>query len=153
MRRVSRFGPIAMLAAVAMAAPALAGSVTVGRFYSAVAQAKKLESKDAASAEANLRSAGFDLPRLAVDKDLTEGDMTAISTSLGVAVTTQRPSQPVSAAQVDTYFSVFADRLRLPANRIGDPFATDASGEANGPPPGLPPGPPVVRPPHSNSRP
>jgi hypothetical protein len=121
-----------MLAAVAMAAPALAESVTVGRFYSAVAQAKQLESKDAASAEANLRSAGFDLPRLAVDKDLTEGDMMAISRVLGVAVTTQRPSQPVSTSQVDTYFSVFADRLRAPAVGIGTRASIDAGGNDQG---------------------
>jgi hypothetical protein len=108
-----------MLAIAVMAAPAVAGSVTVGRFYSAVAHAKQLESADGASAEASLRSAGFDLPQLALDKGLTEGDMTAISRALGVAVTTQRPSQAVSPMQVDTYFSVFAARLRVRAPGIG----------------------------------
>jgi hypothetical protein len=113
--RVSRFGTIAVFATAMVAAPALAGSVTVGRFYAQLAQAKQLVAADAASAEANLRSAGFNLPRLALDKSLTEGDLTAISDALGVSVTTQRPSQVVSEASVNTYFSVFAGKLRAPA--------------------------------------
>ena len=123
MRKVVRSGPIAVLALTATLAPASAGGVTVGRFYTAVAQAKHLVSTDAASAEANLGGAGFDLPQLALDKDLTEGDLTAISTVLGVAVTTHRPSQPVSGSQLDTYLSVFAARLRAPAAGIGDPYS------------------------------
>ena len=43
---------------------------------------------DVASAEASLRGAGVNLPKLALDKSLTEGDMTSISSALGVAVTT-----------------------------------------------------------------
>jgi hypothetical protein len=66
MREVRWFRPIAMLAVAMLGAPALAGSVTVGRFYSAVAHAKQLESTDGALAEASLRSAGFDLPQLAL---------------------------------------------------------------------------------------
>ena len=123
MRKVVRSGPIAVLALTAVLAPASAGGVTVGRFYTAVAQAKHLVTTDAASAEANLRGAGFALPQLALDKDLTEGDLTAISTVLGVAVTTHRPSQPVSGSQLDTYLSVFATRLRAPAVGIGDPYS------------------------------
>src|SRR6266850_1884470 len=91
MRRVNRFGMIAVLAVVAVVAPAFAGNVTVGRFYTELAKAKHLVAVDAASAEANLRGAGVNLPNLALDKSLTEGDVTSIASSLGVAVTTGRP--------------------------------------------------------------
>jgi len=133
MRRVNRFGPIVVLAVTMVLAPAFAGGVTVGHFYTAVAEAKHLVSTDAASAEANLRSAGYNLPQLPLDKSLTEGDMTAISNVLGVAVTTHRPSQPISASQFDTYFSVFAARLRAPAGRIGDSYSiySDDQGDDN----------------------
>jgi hypothetical protein len=126
MREIRRFGPIAMLAVGLLTAPAFAGNVTVGLFYTAVAQTKQLESTDGALAEASLRRAGFDLPQLALDKGLTEADMTSISRALGVPVTTHRPSQPVSASQVETYFSVFATRLRPPAAGIGAPASIDA---------------------------
>jgi hypothetical protein len=131
MRRFSRFGPIAVLA-VTMVAPAFAEGVTVGGFYSAVAQAKRIESADAVSAEAGLRTAGFDLPRLVLEKTLTEGDMTAISRALGVAVTTQRPSQPVTASQMSTYVAVFGARLRAPVARIGSPFSINANDNDQG---------------------
>jgi hypothetical protein len=133
MRRVNRFGPIAALAVTMWVVPAFAGGVTVGRFYSAVAQAKQLISTDEASSEASLRAAGFELPQIALDKNLTEGDLTAISKALGVAVTTHRSSQPVSASQLDTYLSVFAARLRASARDIGNPqsISGDDQGDDN----------------------
>jgi hypothetical protein len=130
--RVSRFGAIAVLAITMAAAPALAGDVTVGRFYAQLAQAKRLAATDAASAEALLRSAGFDLPRLALDKSLTEGDVTAISEALGVSVTTQRPSHEISASQVDTYFSVFAAKLRGPGPGVGSSVSTNSDNNDQG---------------------
>jgi hypothetical protein len=129
--RVSRFGTIAVLAITMAAAPALAGSVTVGRFYAQLAQAKQLVAADAASAEANLRSAGFDLPRLALDKSLTEGDLTAISDALGVSVMTQRPSQVLSEAAVNTYFSVFAGKLRTPTPGLGNSVSTNSDDQGD----------------------
>src|SRR5882672_9558935 len=96
MRRVNRFGMIAVLAVATVVAPAFAGNVTVGRFYTELAQAKHLVSVDAASAEANLRGAGFNLPKLELNKGLTEGDMTSISNALGLVVTTEKPSQLIS---------------------------------------------------------
>jgi hypothetical protein len=103
-------------------APAFAGNVTVGRFYSEVARAKHLVCSDAASAEANLRGAGFNLPTLAIDKSLTEGDMAAISNALGVTVKTQQPAQPISESLLDTYISAFGSQLRARAGKIGTPF-------------------------------
>ena len=111
MRRVNRFGMIAVLAVGTVMAPAFAGNVSVGRFYTELAQAKHLVSVDAASAEANLRGAGFNLPKLALDKSLTEGDMTAISNALGLTVTTQKPSQLISESQLNTFMSSFGSQL------------------------------------------
>ena len=111
MRRVNRFGMIAVLAVGTVVAPAFAGNVTVGRFYTEIAQAKNLVAVDVASAEASLRGAGVNLPRLALDKSLTEGDMTSISSALGVAVTTARPSQLISEAQLNTFMASFGSQI------------------------------------------
>jgi hypothetical protein len=115
---------IALLAVGAAVAPAFAGNVTVGRFYTQLAQAKHLVSVDAASAEANLRGAGFNLPRLALDKGLTEGDMTAISTTLGLAVTTERPTQLITESQLNTFMASFGNQLGVQKGTGVTPFQT-----------------------------
>jgi hypothetical protein len=124
MRKVNRLGMIALLAVGAVVAPAFAGNVTVGRFYTQLAQAKHFVSVDAASAEASLRAAGFNLPRLALDKGLTEGDMTAISTTLGLAVTTERPTQLISEAQLNTFMASFGNQLGVQKGPGVNPFET-----------------------------
>jgi hypothetical protein len=113
---------IAVLAVGTVVAPAFAGNVSVGRFYTELAQAKHLVSVDAASAEANLRGAGFNLPRLALDKSLTEGDMASISGALGLAVTTVRPSQLISESQMNTFMSSFGSQLGA---KVGGGFETN----------------------------
>ena len=138
MKRVTRFGMFAVLAVAALVAPAFAGEVSVGRFYKELAQAKRLVSVDAASAEASLRGAGFSLPPLALDKNLTEGDMTSISSALGLKVTTQKPSQVVTEAQLNTYMSSFSSQLSVSGGKLGgeikvDPFAVNgAKGKKKG---------------------
>ena len=122
MKRVNRLGIIAVLAVGTVLAPAFAGTVTVGRFYTELAQAKHLVSVDAASAEANLRGAGFNLPKLALDKSLTEGDVAAISNSVGVPVTTQRPSQIISESQMNTFMSSFGGQIGVSKGTIGTPI-------------------------------
>jgi hypothetical protein len=101
----------AVLAVGTVLAPAFAGNVTVGRFYTELAQAKHLVSADAASAEANLRGAGFNLPKLDLSKSLTEGDMTSISNALGIAVTTQRPTALITESQLNTFMASFGSQL------------------------------------------
>jgi hypothetical protein len=130
MRRFNRFGLIAVLAVAAAAAPALAGSVTVGRFYTEIAKAKHMTAVDAGSAEAGLRGAGYRLPQLDLGKELTEGDMTAISKSLGLSVTTSRPTATVSETSMDRFMSSFSNEIVIgggdenpqsPTDVIGDP--------------------------------
>ena len=113
MRRVNRFGLIAVLAVAAVAAPAFAGNVTVGRFYTEIAKAKQMTAVDASSAEAGLRAAGFRLPDLALGKNLTEGDIASISNSLGLAVTTSRPTELVSDSQMNQFISSFSSQLSV----------------------------------------
>jgi hypothetical protein len=115
MKSLNRLGLIAVISMGTVLAPAFAGGVTVGRFYTELARANHLGAADAASAEASLRGAGLDLPKLALDKPLTEGDMTSISSALGLAVTTQRPSQAISESQMDTFISAYGSQLGSPA--------------------------------------
>jgi hypothetical protein len=111
MRRFNRFGLIAVLAVAAAAAPAFAGNVTVGRFYTEIAKAKHMPAVDAASAEASLRGAGYRLPQLQLSKELTESDVTAISKSLGLSVTTTRPGAPVSDTQMSRFMASFGQEI------------------------------------------
>jgi len=119
MRKVQRFGLGALLAVATAVAPAFAGNVTVGRFYKDLAQAKHLGSVDGASAEASLRGAGFNLPSLSLDKGLTEGDMTSISSALGLTVTTDRPSQLISEAQLNTFMASFSTQIGSGLGKTG----------------------------------
>jgi len=102
--------------------------VTVGKFYTELAQAKHLVSVDAASAEASLRGAGFNLPRLALGQSLTEGDMTSISNVLGIAVTTQRPAELISESQLNTYMASFGSQIAAPKAGTGSPYETYSQG-------------------------
>lgn len=131
MRRVNRFGLIAVLAVAAVAAPAFAGNVTVGRFYTEIAKAKQMTAVDASSAEAGLRAAGFRLPELALGKSLTEGDVASISNSLGLAVTTSRPNELVSDSQLNQFVSSFSSQLGASSLKGGDklnPYTTNSVG-------------------------
>lgn len=111
MRRFNRFGLIAVLAIAAAAVPVFAGGVTVGRFYTELAKAKHLGAVDAVSAEAGLRAAGYDLPRLTLSKDLTEGDVTAISNAMGLSVTTTHPASTITETQMNQFISSFSPEL------------------------------------------
>jgi len=103
-----------------LAAPAFAGNVTVGRFYTELAKAKRIVAVDGASAEAGLRAAGIALPNLNLGKDLTEGDVTAISNTIGIRVTSTRPTQLVSESQMNTFMSSFGGQIGAGAVQVGD---------------------------------
>jgi len=131
MMGVNRLGMIAVLAVATAVAPAFADDVTVGQFYQELAQAKHLVSVDAASAEANLRGAGFELPKLALGKRLTEGDMASISTAIGLAVRTERPSELITASHLNTYMASFGGRIGETVAKAGDPLPGDTFEEEN----------------------
>jgi hypothetical protein len=114
MTRVNRLGLIAAIAIGTALAPAFAADVTVGRFYTELAKAKQLASANAASAEASLRGAGFKLPELALNKPLTEGDVTSISKAIGVTVTTSRSASPISESQLNAFMASFGHQIGAP---------------------------------------
>jgi len=127
MTRIHRFRMIAVLVVGSALAPAFAGNVSVGQFYTELAQAKQLVSVDAVSAEANLRSAGYNLPKLSLGTSLTEGDMTSISNALGINVTTQRPAALISESQLNSYMASFGTQIR--ASKAGaTPYETYSQG-------------------------
>jgi type II secretory pathway pseudopilin PulG len=131
MRRVNRFGLIAVLAVVAAVAPAFAGNVTVGRFYTEIAKAKQLTAVDASSAQASLRAAGFSVPDLALGKALTEGDVTSISNALGIKVTTSRPTELVTESQLGQFMNSFGSQLSTPGlkgGNLSNPYSVNSIG-------------------------
>jgi len=125
MKPMKRMGVVAVLGIFGLVAPALAGDVTVGRFYTEIAQAKHLTYADPASAEASLRGAGFDLPSLALDKSLTEGDVASISNAIGLTVTTQRPSRVVTDSQMNMFLTSFGGQIGVSGN---GPYETYSQG-------------------------
>jgi hypothetical protein len=118
---------LAVLLSLATSVPAFAGDVTVGRLYSEIVSIKRIPASNAVTAEAELRRAGVELPTLALDKHLTEADLVAISKSLGLSVTTNRPSVPVSEGQMRTFLTGFGSQIAAPSLKggtIDTPFQT-----------------------------
>ena len=131
MRKVSQLGILAFVAFGVAGAPALAESVTVGRFYVELAKAKNLVSGDAAAAENNLRRSGVVLPALALEKNLTEGDMQSISTALGLKVTTAQPGSIISETQMSTYLASFGGQIKVKGIKApGSDPTVDAGSQA-----------------------
>lgn len=115
MRNGRKFGLlIAVVALVGvMVSPALAASqrVTVGDLYLKIADAKGLRTVDGTTAEAALRQAGFDLPRLDRTKSLTEGDVTSIANAIGVRVGSANPTAAFGQDQVDRFMTSMGSEL------------------------------------------
>ena len=108
----------ALMAALGVATPGVtADRVTVGDFVVRVAAAKRLPAASCDGAADSLRQAGFNVPRLECGSPLTEGHVATISESIGIKVTTGRPSAAFGEAQVDAYFTAFARQVS------GDPDA------------------------------
>lgn len=115
MSRMNVLRTFAALLTALVLAPAFAGGVTVGRFYAELAAAKQLNHGDAASADASLHAAGFNMPVLELDKALTEGDVVSIARALGLKVTTSRPASPLTEAQM----TQFVATIVAPMSRDG----------------------------------
>ena len=118
MSRLVRLGVLTVVA-ISATATAFAADVTVGGFYTRLGQIKEIGVVDAAGVEAKLRGAGFQLPALSLDKTLTEGDVAAIATSLGVTVTSRAPNAVVSVSQADTFISTYSSRLGTKVGSAG----------------------------------
>jgi len=126
MRNGRKFGLlIAVLVLVgAVAIPAFAASqkVTVGDLVVKIADAKGLRAADSTTAEAALRQAGYDLPRIDRSKTLTEGDVAAIANSVGLRVASSNPTSAFTGSQVDRFLTSMGTQLsatRASAGTIG----------------------------------
>lgn len=109
---------VALIATLGVAAPGVtADRVTVGDFVVRIALAKRLPAASCDAAADSLRQSGFGVPMLECGSPLTEGHVVTISESIGIKVTTSRPSAAFGEAQVDAYFTAFARQVS------GDPDA------------------------------
>ena len=140
MRNGRKFGLlIAVLVMVGvMASPAFAATqkVTVGDLYLKIADAKGLRSADAITAEAALRKAGYDLPRLDRSKALTEGDVAAISSAVGVRVASSNPTAAFGEARLDRFMTSMSSEIsssgRISAGADNGRVSTESSNSMSG---------------------
>jgi len=115
MRNGRKFGlliaVLVVVGAVALPAFAASQSVTVGDLMLKIADAKGLRAVDSTTAEAVLRQAGYDLPRLDRSKSLTQGDVAAIANSVGLRVASSNPTSAFSNTQVDRFLTSMGSEL------------------------------------------
>lgn len=114
---------IALVAAL-VAGSAFAGnpgdSVTVGTFLQDVAGTMKLSNATAEQAVTALRSQGFDIPAMKLDKKLTEGDVVAIGAILGQQVSSSTPANPFTRGDADRFLDTFGKELDPSAAQEGE---------------------------------
>ena len=123
---------VAVVLAVAVAAPALAANITVGEFVQRVAIVKNLDAADGLVASDSLRATGVRLPAdLDLNAQLTESHVVAISRAVGLRLTSSNPDRVFESDQVDSFFVAFGAELVDPTT-----VATDDDGwpSENGPP-------------------
>ena len=113
MRNVKRLGAVAVavVLAVALAAPTQATEITVGQFVQQLARSKNLNATDAKIAADSLAAVGVVLPPLNYGSVLTEGDVALIARSAGLNVRTATPEAAFSANKSARFFSSFSGEL------------------------------------------
>lgn len=113
MRNVKRLGAVAvaLVLAVALAAPTQATEITVGQFVQQLARAKNLNATDAKIAADSLAAVGVVLPPLNYGAVLTEGDVALIARSAGLNVRTATPEAAFNADKSSRFFSSFSGEL------------------------------------------
>lgn len=114
MKRVIRFALMALVALAVMVPAHAAAKVTVGDFLTQIAHVKNLPAQDGATAAQSLRAAGVNLPAVDLTASLTEGTVAEIANSLGLSVTTSKPSAPFTQAQSDAFMSTFGQVIKSP---------------------------------------
>ena len=114
MRNVKRLGAVAVavVLAVALAAPTQATEITVGQFVQQLARAKNLNATDAKIAADSLAAVGVVLPPMNFGATLTEGDVAAIARSAGLNVRTATPEAAFGAEKSNRFFSSFGGELQ-----------------------------------------
>ena len=137
MRNGRKFGLlIAVLVLVgAVAVPAFAASQkgTYGDLVVKIADAKGLRATDSTTAEAALRQAGYDLPRIDRSKTLTEGDVAAIANSVGLRVATSNPTSAFTGSQVDRFLTSMGSQITATRSSVsaGSISSNDRAGSVD----------------------
>jgi hypothetical protein len=124
------------LLALASVGPVQATSTAkVGDFVVQLARAKNVDSADPRTAAEALAEVGLRLPAdLALDKELTEGDVTRISHLLGLRVTTRRPEAAFDQGQIQRFFDSFGGDISSgPEGPDNDPPCVHPSGDCQNP--------------------
>jgi hypothetical protein len=93
----------------ALAAPR--DPATVGWFLRQIASARHLPAGTDADALRSLRGAGLAVPQLDPAKPLTEGDVVAIGSALGVGVTSKSPDAPFDQGHAQAFIASFATEI------------------------------------------
>jgi hypothetical protein len=142
MSKVKRLAAVAvaLILTAAVAAPAIAGESTVGRFVEELARVKHLNATDPAIAADSLRAVGVRLDRgLDLNKRLTESDVAEISRAAGLLVTTSNPDAFFGSQKLDQFFQAFQTELALGASTTDNdgscapPETCENPGEGSGP--------------------
>jgi hypothetical protein len=132
------------------AVPALSGENTVpttGEFLQQIALARHLPAVDGHDAARLLGESGIQLPALTLSLPLTEGQVAAISRSLGVVVTTSSPDGPFESSSVAAFLDLLAAQAPKQSTTSGEsgPYprpndrAADPRTKGRGKKKGLPP--------------
>jgi len=128
---VKRLGALFVAALLVMAAmPAHAASdATVGDFVIKLAKSRNLASTDAQVAGNALRGIGVRVPAdLTYSSRLTEGDVTRLSRSFGLNVTTTTPDKLFTNDQVDSFFATFGSDIGTKLTGTGESQRNHDSG-------------------------
>jgi len=137
MRNSNRLGvlTLTLTAALLFAGPALAADVSVGAFVQELARARHLDAATPQGALDSLEAAGLRLPsNLDLGKRLTEQDVSEISRSVGLNLTTSRPGASFSSTQVDQFFESFSGELGVGSGTAGGgATAEENPGQGGGP--------------------
>jgi hypothetical protein len=99
------------------AGPLFAGESTVpttGEFLHRIALARHMPAVDGPDAERLLRESGIRLPAMTLTLQLTEGQVAAISRSLGLNVTSSNPDALFESSSVAAFLDLMASQVPAP---------------------------------------
>lgn len=117
-------GVAAVLVTLALCVPAVAAdNVTVGDFVLELAKAKNLSASNPVEAQAALSASGIQIPSIAFDKTLTQGDVVAIGNAAGLNLNSSTPSAEFGSDQLSSFMISFGPELGTSEPEVG----TDAN--------------------------
>lgn len=113
-------GVAAVLVTLALCVPAVAAdNVTVGDFVLELAKAKNLTVSTSAEAKSALSASGIQIPSIALDKTLTQGDVVAIGNAAGLNLNSSTPSAEFGSDQLSSFMISFGPELGTSEPEVG----------------------------------